>query len=117
MARVAKCRTFSPKRKGMNKLEEKYSQTLEQRRIAGEIAWWGYEAQTLKLAERTTYTPDFLVIRSDGRVECHETKGFFRDDARVKLKIAAEKYPFYVFYLVQEKHKDWVITEITNGRA
>ena len=29
-----------------------------------------------------------------GEMECHEVKGFWQDDARVKIKIAAEMYPF-----------------------
>ena len=34
------------------------------------------------------------MLASDGVIECHEVKGFWTDDARVKIKIAAELYPF-----------------------
>ena len=27
-------------------------------------------------------------------MECHEVKGFWSDDARVKIKVAADMYPF-----------------------
>lgn len=27
-------------------------------------------------------------------MECHEVKGFWTDDAKVKIKVAAEQYPF-----------------------
>ena len=30
----------------------------------------------------------------DGTLECHEVKGHWEDDARVKIKCAAEKFPF-----------------------
>ena len=33
------------------------------------------------------------VMRSDGRLEMHEVKGYWHDDARVKIKVAAEMYP------------------------
>jgi hypothetical protein len=35
-------------------------------------------------------------------VEYHETKGFERDDAAVKFKTAAEKYPFARFLMVRK---------------
>ena len=31
---------------------------------------------------------------ADGQMEAHEVKGFWRDDARAKIKIAADQYPF-----------------------
>lgn len=111
----ARVRSYGP-RKGMNGLESRYAKTLEGQRIAGEIRSWRYEALTLKLANKTTYTPDFLVVTADGYIECHETKGFFRDDAKVKIKVAACEFPEIRFLLVQEKRGDWVITEISNGR-
>ena len=55
----------------------------------------------LKLAPSCRYYPDFLVMLPDGRLEVHEVKaraanGSFRaeEDARVKLKVCAEKFPF-----------------------
>ncbi len=84
----------------MNKLEASYAQELEARRAAGEIEWWRYEGLTLRLADRCRYTPDFVVLLANGELECHETKGFMRDDALVKLKIAAEQFPLR-FYLVR----------------
>ncbi len=88
----------------MNKLEASYAQELERRKMEGEIEWWAYEAVTLKLADRCRYTPDFLVLLANGELECHETKGFMRDDARVKLKVAAEQFPIR-FVLVRARAK------------
>lgn len=49
----------------------------------------------MKLAHDTRYTPDFLVMRRDFSLECHECKGgYWEDDALVKIKVAAAKFPF-----------------------
>jgi hypothetical protein len=60
----------------------------------GDILWYRFEGLKLRLADNTFYTPDFAVMAADGVMECHEVKGFWRDDARAKIKIAAEQYPF-----------------------
>lgn len=78
----------------MNKLEKEYADHLETRRIAGEIEWFAFEAVKFKLAPATFYTPDFLVMLATGELEAHESKGHWEDDARVKIKVAAEKFPF-----------------------
>ena len=95
-----------------NKTEAEYRDRLRVREIAGEIAWFAYEAITLKLAPDTRYTPDFAVMLASGELEFHETKGgFVRDDARVKLKVAAAMFPFR-FYLAQKEKGVWTITEL-----
>ena len=68
----------------------------------GTIIWYGFERIKLKLADKTHYTPDFFVVKNDGSVEVHEIKGFMRDDAAVKLKVAAEIYPFFQFILIKK---------------
>lgn len=78
----------------LNKTEQAYASFLELRRIAGEIAWWKFEGIKVRLADNTFYTPDFAVMLADGILECHEVKGFWADDARVKIKVAADIYPF-----------------------
>lgn len=78
----------------MNRTEEKYASDLELMRMAGEIAWFKFEALKLRLADNTFYSPDFTVMRKGGELECHEVKGYWMDDARVKIKVAASIYPF-----------------------
>lgn len=78
----------------MNATERDYGALLEARRIAGEVAWYKFEGLKLRLADNIFYTPDFAVMLSGGEMECHEVKGFWQDDARVKIKIAASLYPF-----------------------
>jgi hypothetical protein len=77
----------------MNQTEQRYAQHLEQRKQAGEIAWYGFEAWKFRLADNTFYTPDFAVMLADGHLECHEVKGHWQDDARVKIKVAAYQHP------------------------
>jgi hypothetical protein len=78
----------------MNKTEAAYSQHLEGMKIAGVVLWFEFEAVTLRLADRTRYTPDFAVLLATGAFELHEVKGHWQDDARVKIKLAAERFPF-----------------------
>jgi len=94
----------------MNNTEAVYSALLEQRKRAGEIAWFRFEGVKLRLADNTFYTPDFVVMLSDGVIECHEIKGFWRDDARAKIKIAADMYPFR-FRAFRWAKKSWEIEE------
>jgi hypothetical protein len=77
----------------LNKTEAAYAATLDARRHAGEVAWFKFEGIKLRLADNTFYTPDFAVMLADGALEMHEVKGFWQDDARAKIKIAADLYP------------------------
>jgi hypothetical protein len=88
----------------MNKTEAAYAATLDARRFAGEVAWFKFEGVKLRLADNTFYTPDFAVMLVDGALEMHEVKGFWQDDARAKIKIAADLYPMR-FVAVSVKSK------------
>jgi hypothetical protein len=91
----------------MNRTEAEYAGMLDLRMRAGDIVWWRFEAIKIRLADNTFYTPDFLVLLSDMRLECHEVKGaFVMDDAKVKLKVAAETCPFGLV-LAQKVSKTW----------
>lgn len=55
-------------------------------------------------------------MRSDGSLELHEVKGaraIFRDDARVKVKMAAELFPFKVIvvYPKPKRTGGWEVEE------
>lgn len=78
----------------MNRTEEAYAAHLERLRLAGDVEWYRFEGVKLRLADKTFYTPDFAVMAGDGFMEMHEVKGFWTDDARVKIKVAADQYPF-----------------------
>lgn len=91
---------------GLNKLEQEYYAHLLRLKANGEIADCMPQPLKLNLAPglACTYTPDFLVIRTDGVLEFHETKGYWQDDARVKIKVAAAKFPF-IFVAVTKPRK------------
>lgn len=78
----------------LNKTEAAYERDLRDAQTLGDILWYRFEGLKLRLADNTFYMPDFAVLASDHVIECHEVKGFWRDDARAKIKIAAEMYPF-----------------------
>lgn len=81
----------------MNKTEAAYAKHLEAEQYAGEVLWWKFEGVKLRLADNTFYTCDFVVLPRHGLIEMHEVKGFWQDDARVKIKVAASLYPFRFF--------------------
>lgn len=77
----------------MNGTEQTYAMHLEARKQSGAIQWYKFEGMKFKLADGTFYTPDFIVLDKAGYMEAHEVKGFWTDDARVKIKVAADQYP------------------------
>ena len=104
--RKAKGRPAVPKG---NKTEVAYAAHLETLKRAGLVLWYRFEAVKLRLADNTFYTPDFAVMLPDGEIELHEVKGFWRDDARVKIKVAAEMYPFQFVAVQKAKGGEWKI--------
>ena len=89
-----------------NKTEQRYAQYLEVLKRAGEILDYRFEPIKFKLADKTFYSPDFLVIYPD-HVLLVEIKGFLRDDANVKFKVAAKLFPWFRFCMVREVKKQW----------
>ena len=96
----------------MNRSEAKYAAELELQRAAGTIVWWKFEGVKLRLADATFYTPDFNVMLADGTMEMHEIKGYWQDDARVKIKVAASLYPFR-FIALTAKRGAWQIEDFS----
>jgi len=94
----------------MNKLEQDYAAYLHTLLLTGEIVSYQYEAVKFRLAKRGFYTPDFMVVCPD-RIEFHETKGFWEEDARLKIKVVAEQHPEFLFVGVQRKSKKWILEE------
>lgn len=90
--------------KGLNGLERAFHDEL--RRTMPQIPVHVH-AITLKLANGVRYTADFALELSDGRWHLYETKGFMRDDASVKIKVAAAMYRTITFTLVTRKKGVW----------
>jgi hypothetical protein len=99
---------------GMNKTERAYALLLEAQRRRGFIRSWRYERLTLVLADGVRLTPDFFVVDEQDMPAFHEVKGgFIRDDARVKLRVAAREFPEFLFKLAQCTRGQWTISEVT----
>lgn len=91
-------------------LERAYAARLDELRMAGEVTAWWHEAVKLRIAKgkhRAYFTPDFLVVTRAGEFEFHETKGFRREAAMVRLKTAAGEFPFK-FLLVTREAGEWM---------
>lgn len=84
----------------MNKTEAAYAAFLDTLMRCGDVIWYRFEGYKFRLADSTFYSPDFAVQRATGHLEMHEVKGFWTDDARVKIKVAADIYP-HAFIAVQ----------------
>jgi hypothetical protein len=102
--------TPRPQRGVMNRTETAYAGLLEARRLAGDVLWYEFEGMTLRLARRTHYRPDFPVLTPTG-LQFHEVKGFMRDDAWLKLKMAARAFPFQ-FIVVRRTKGEWSFQEV-----
>lgn len=103
MAEIAK----STDEAKLNKTEWAFLNVLRSRGLQ----WIGVQNITLKLADDTRYTPDFFYIH-DGRLNANEVKGFFRDDAKVKIKVAARLFPWIRFTLVFKSKSGWEYKEV-----
>lgn len=92
----------------LNKTERAYLNLLR----AQGYPWIGVQNITLKLGDDCRYSPDFWTIGPNGELMAHEVKGFFRDDAKVKLKVAARMFTWIRFILIQRKAGQWIETEV-----
>ncbi len=105
----------------MNKTERRYARHLEGLKYAGEIEGYVFEGMTFTLVHNVPerrngmiYRPDFLVITREA-VELHEVKAFskttgkalVRDDAKDKIKMAAEMFPWFRWIMVWEENGRW----------
>lgn len=100
-----------------SKAEALYAAELDARLRAGEILAWEYEPWSMKLTEARVingktrpgvrYTPDFVVVLPDSRIRIVEVKGFQREAAIARFKVAAEKWPCFEWKMVRRKWSGW----------
>lgn len=103
----AKGRTVRREPGNPNKLEQRYAQHLEGQKLLGSVVTFWFDAVKLRLADLTFYSPDFMVLLTNGDLEFHEVKGgFWEDDARVKIKVAASLFPFRFVAVTAKPKKD-----------
>lgn len=96
----------------MNKTEKRYlDEIITPKVISGEIVWWAFDSIKFRLGEKCFYEVDFIILTKEMQLEVHEVKGgFIMDDALVKLKVAAEYFPFQ-FIMAKYDKKQWQIKE------
>lgn len=70
------------------------------------------KAFTLMLGFDCRYTPDFSYVDENGHYVFEEVKGFRRDDAMVKLRVAARMFSEFRFRLVSKQRDGWSVTEV-----
>jgi hypothetical protein len=91
----------------MNGLETAYAAFLEARKTDRDVLWWKFQPMRLRLADGAFYKPDFGVLTRECLFELHETKGFWREASRVRIKIAAEQFPFRFIAITRAKAGGW----------
>jgi len=89
----------------MNRTEAEYAAFLDAQKAAGLVHDYWFEGITFVLAPNTRYTPDFMVLNADLTIDIIEVKGFWTDDARVKIKLAASIYYLHRFVAVKKVPK------------
>jgi hypothetical protein len=99
-----------------SKLEQAYAGYLHVLMLAGDILLYRYEPMTFSLGG-VRYTPDFMVLQKDSSVEFHEVKGFSKQllsrAGMVKVKVAANHYPWWKFVLVTRFRSEWRMRELS----
>ena len=99
--------------KGMNRLESRFAAELAAWVNVGILQWYAYEAVKLRLAKKTWFTPDFVGQKvGEPFLTFWETKGWMRDDANVKIKVASETYRHFKFVVVRWVGGTWEYQEI-----
>jgi len=103
------------------KLEARYADHLNMLKAAGQVAEWRYEPMSLRIAEvegrGASYKPDFALVTPSRVLEFHEVKGSWSmknaRDSRVRLKVAADRYPWFVFKAVMRVKGAWEFEAFT----
>lgn len=99
-----------------NSTEQRYEdEVLKPGMIAGEILWYRFEGIKLRLADNTFLTVDFAVLPASGVLTMVDVKGaaaIVEEDARVKMRVAAEAYPFAFQLAFPVKGGGWTIKDI-----
>jgi hypothetical protein len=100
-----------------NGTEQRYEdEVLKPGMIAGEILWYRFEGIKLRLADNTFLTVDYAVLPADGVLTMVDVKGaaaIVQEDARVKMRIAADTYPFAFQMAFPNKGGGWTIKAVT----
>lgn len=81
-------------KRGANKWEQEFGAILEAQLREGTLIWYQFEALRFRLADGAYYKPDYVALTATGMLLVFECKGFWREAARVRIKVAADRHPF-----------------------
>lgn len=84
-------------------------------KMAGEVLCYEFEAITLRLANGLKYTPDFWMVNGNGETVFIEIKGARprqREAGIAVLKMAAAKFPSYIFYIAKYANGKWLVQRV-----
>lgn len=99
----------------LNKTERLYAAGLETRKRTGAIRDYTIQAMTFVLGPDLRFTPDFVVIESDGTLTAVDTKGtFVREDAIIKLKVAAATFPWIRWKMIENRRGTFTTVRALN---
>jgi hypothetical protein len=106
-----------PESEYKSKLEARFAGLLGEWKLGGGILEWRYEPVSMKIGKDCRYTPDFLVLGTDLTITFYETKGTWlgkgQAAARVRLRAAANTYPFWRFIVAYwSKSEGWRYDQI-----
>ena len=77
-----------------------------------------FEALRVELAHRCWYTPDVLATKPGEKITFFEVKGFWEDDARVKIKVAARLLPpQFAIKTAVLKNRVWHVRPLNDPHA
>lgn len=93
----------------LNKTEAAYLASL---RVRADLVWIGVQNITVKLANDCRLTPDFATLDSTGKLTLIDVKGFQREDALIKMKVAARMFPMFSFLIVKREGGGWKNIEV-----
>ncbi len=88
----------------LNRTERAYLAVL---RSHPAVTWIGIQSFTLKLADDCRLTPDFSTLDRGGKLTLIDVKGFQREDALIKMKVAARMFPMFTFVIAKRDGGDW----------
>lgn len=96
-----------------NKWEERYCEEwLDPLTLEGQLLWFEFEPFKIELAYRCTLTVDYFSFSRNGFIFADDIKGFLRDDANVKIKVAARMFPHITFRFAALKGRQWTWKEV-----
>lgn len=125
---LAKAREYSI---AMNDEERKFAHHLDHRMANGDILRWWFQPWKFLLADKCSYTPDFVILHNDQTFEIADVKAFWKaskkalaknakakggvhveEDAKVKAKVAARMWPVFRWTYRYRLDGEWKSEEV-----